>query len=114
MTAEVSLSEDIPAGVEEPREEEADEDDALLVPARRLRSRGPRIVEEAEPADEPTAADEAEQFEVDIMSGGDVEIPGVSSQPGFSSAHERRDEAQQPEVDIMSCLLYTSPSPRDS
>ena len=101
LTAAVSPSEDIPSGVEEPREEEADEDDAPLVPARRLRSRGPRIVEEAEPADKPTTADEAEQFEVDIMSGGDVERPGVSAQFGASSAHERRDEAQQPEVDIM-------------
>ena len=67
-----------------------------------MRSRGCRSSEGGEPADEPTAADEAEHFEVDIMSGVDVEIPGVSSQPGFSSAHERRDEAQQPEVDIMS------------
>ena len=58
--------------------------------------RGPRILEEGEFADKPIAADEAEQLEVDIMSGGDVEIPGVLIQPGSSSAHERRDETQQP------------------
>jgi len=94
--AVVSPSEDIPSGIEELREEEADKDDAPLVHVRRLRSKGLRIAEEGEPADKPTAADEAERIEVDIMSGGDVEILGVSAQPGSSSAHERRDEVQQP------------------
>jgi len=54
------------------------------------------ILEEGELADEPAAADEAEQLEVDLMSRDDVEIPGVSTQPGSSSAQERREEAQQP------------------
>ena len=96
MAAAVSPSGDIPSGVEEQREEAGDEDDAPLVRTRGLRSRGPMILEEGEFADKPTAADEAEQFEADIMSGGDVERPGVLAQLGASSAHERRDEAQQP------------------
>ena len=96
LAAAVSPSEDIPSGVEEQREEEGDEDDAPLVRTRGLRSRGPMILEEGEFADKPTTTDEAEQFEADIMSGGDVEIPGVSTQHGSSSAREGRDEAQQP------------------
>ena len=47
------------------------------------------------------------------MSGGDVEIPGVSAQPGSSSAHERRDEVQQsgsPSV-FISSPQTVNPSP---
>ena len=59
------------------------------------------ILEEGELADEPTATDETEQLEVDLVGRDNVEIPGVSTQPGSSSAQERRDEAQQPGL-----LLY--------
>ena len=51
------------------------------------------LADEPNVADEPTAADEPEQLEVDLMSRDDVEIPGVSAQPGSPSAQERRDEA---------------------
>jgi len=34
--------------------------------------------------------------EVDLVGRDDVEILGVSTQPGSSSAHERRVEVQQP------------------
>ena len=95
MAAEVSLSEAIPSGVEEQREEEK-EDNAPLVSTRGLCSRGPAFLEEGELADEPLTIDEAEQLEADLVSRADVEIPGVSIQPGSSSASERREEAQQP------------------
>ena len=102
LAAEVSLSAAIPSGVEEQIEEEEDEDNVPLIRTRGLRSKGPVILEEGEftdeptVADEPTAADDAEQFEADLMSRDDVEIQGVSTQPGSSSAQERRDEAHQP------------------
>ena len=41
-------------------------------------------------------AEEVERPEVDLVGRDDVEIPGVSTQPGPSSVHERRVEVQQP------------------
>ena len=61
LAAEASRSEVFPSGVEERREEEEEEDNAPLVRTRGLRSKGPMILEEGELADEPTAADDAEQ-----------------------------------------------------
>ena len=106
------------------------------------------ILEEGKLADEPATAEEAERPKVDLVGRDDVEIPGISSQPGSSSVQEKRDEVQQPgspnvlipssrvvdpspttgvlggkvsiaeascvELSSSSCLLYTSPSPRDS
>ena len=72
-----------------------DKDDTPLVHARRLHRRSLGIAEEGEPADRPTATDETEELEVDIMSGGDVEILGISARPESSSA-QRKDEARQP------------------
>ena len=48
-----------------------------------------------------------------LMSRDDVEIPGVSTQPGSSSAQERRDEAQQPGSPgiLMPSLRVIDPSP---
>ena len=71
------------------------------------------ILEEGELADEPTATDEAEQLEADLVGRDDVEIPGVSTQPGSSSAHERRDEAQQPGSPgvLISSSRVVDPSP---
>ena len=40
------------------------------------------------------------------MSGGDVDILGISVQPGFLLAHEGRDEAQQPGSP---CVFISSP-----
>ena len=94
LTTEVSRSEDIPAVVEVPREEDIAEEDVPLVRAPRSSSRDRRSTEEGELIDRATTADEDEQLEVDIMSGGDVDIPGISVQPGFLLAHEGRDEAQ--------------------
>ena len=78
-----------------------------------MRSKGPIILEEGELADEPIAIDEAEQLEVVLMGRDDVEIPGVSTQPGSSSAHERRDEAQQPGSPgvLISSSRVVDPSP---
>ena len=70
-------------------------------------------MEEGELVDRATTVDEDEQPEVDIMSGGDVNIPGVSVQPGSSPAREGRDEAQQsgsPCV-FISSLRAVDPSP---
>ena len=41
---------------------------------------------------EPVMAEEVEHPEVDLVGRDDVEIPGVSTQPGSSSAHEGRVE----------------------
>jgi len=46
--------------------------------------------------DEPVMAEEVKQPEVDLVEKDDVEILGVSTQPGPSSAQERREEVQQP------------------
>ena len=43
--------------------------------------------------DEPVMA---EEVEVDLVERDDAEIPGVSTQPRPSSAHERRVKVQQP------------------
>jgi len=125
LAAEVFLSEAIPSGVEEQKEEEEDEDNVPLIRTRGLRSKGPVILAEGEFANEPTAAvepaaadepiavDDAEQLEVDLMSRDDVEIPGVSTQHGSSSAQERRDEAQQsgsPGI-LMSSSRIIDPNP---
>ena len=101
LTAEVSQSGDISAGVEAPPEDvpvrveepSEDEDFPTLVRAPRSRS---KTVEEGELVEESTAAEDDESLEVDIMTGGDVEIAGLSVQPEPSSAHDGRDEAQQP------------------
>ena len=61
-----------------------------------LRSRGPAILVEGEPAGEPVLAEGVERPEVDLVERDDVEILGVSTQPGPSSAQERRIEVQQP------------------
>ena len=112
LAAEASMSEAIPSGVEEQREEE-EEDSAPLVRTRGLRSRGPAFLEEGELADEPLLLDEAEQLEADLVGRDDVEIPGVSTQPGSSSAQERGEEAQQPGSPgiLMSSSRVVDPSP---
>ena len=94
LTTEVSRSEGIPAVVEVPREEDIAEEDIPLVRPPRSSSRNRRSAEEGELVDRATITDEDEQ--IDIMSGGDVDIPGISVRPGFLLAHEGRDEAQQP------------------
>jgi len=48
------------------------------------------ILEEGELAGEPVIDEEVERPEVDLVRKDDVEILGVSTQPGPSSAHERR------------------------
>ena len=95
------MSEAVPSGVEEQREEEEEEEEIPLLRPRGLRSRGPVILEEGELADEPATIEEADQLEVDLVGRDDVEIPGVSTQPGSSSVQERRGEEQQPGL-----LLY--------
>ena len=91
---EALMLEVVPSGVEGQREEE--EEEIPLLHPRGLRSRGPVILEEGELAGEPVMAEEAERLEVDLVGKDDIEIPGVSTQPGSSSVQERRDEVQQP------------------
>ena len=58
-------------------------------------------------------AEEAERPEVDLVGKDDVEIPGVSTQPGPSSVYERRVEMQQsgsPSV-LMPTSRVVDPSP---
>ena len=52
------------------------------------------IIEEGKLAGEPIMAEEVERPEVDLVRKDDVEIPGVSTQPGSSSAHGRRVEVR--------------------
>ena len=94
LITEVSHSEDIPAVVEVPREEDITEEDIPLVRPPRSSSRDRRSAEEGELVDRATITDEDEQ--IDIMSGGDVDIPGIYVRPGSLLAHEGRDEVQQP------------------
>ena len=54
------------------------------------------ILEEGELADEPIMAEEVERLEVNLEGRDGIEILGVSTQPGSSSAHEGRVEVQQP------------------
>ena len=113
--AEASMPEVVPSGVEGQREEEEEEEEEeipLLHP-RGLRSRGPVILEEGELAGEPVMAEEAERSEVDLVGRDDVEIPGVSTQPGSSLVQERRDEVQQPgsPTVLMPSSRVVDPSP---
>ena len=77
------MPEAVPPGVEEQREEEEEEDETPLVRPRGLRNRGPTILEEGELADDPTATDEAEQLEADLVERDDVEIPGSQLSQGL-------------------------------
>ena len=111
--AEASMPEVVPSSVEEQREEEEDEEEVPLLRPRGLRSRDPLILEEGELAGELAMAEEVEQPEVDLVRRDDVEIPGVSTQPGPSSVHERRVEVQQsgsPSV-LMPTSRVVNPSP---
>jgi len=95
--AEVSMPKVVPAGAEEQEEEEEQEEGRVLtLRSRGLRSRGPVILAEGRPVGEPVMAEEVEHPEVDLVGRDDVEIPGVSTQPGSSSSHEGRVEVQQP------------------
>ena len=94
--AEASMPEVVPSGVEGQREEEEEKEEIPLLRPRGLHSRSPVILEEGELVGEPIMAEEAERFEVDLVGRDDVEILGVSTQPGSSSVQERRDEVQQP------------------
>jgi len=110
--AEASMPEVVPSGVEGQREEE--EEEIPLLHPRGLRSRGPMILEEGELAGEPIMAEEAERPEVDLVGRDDVEIPGVSTQPGSSSSVQgRRDEVQQPgsPTVLMPSSRVVDPSP---
>ena len=55
---------------------------------------------------ETVMAEEVEHPEVDLVGRDDVEISGVSTQPGSSSAHEGRVEVQQ--LGSPSVLMPTS------
>ena len=62
---------------------------------------------------ESVMAERVERPEVDLVERDDVEIPGVSTQPGPSSAQERREEVQQsgsPSV-LMPTSRVIEPSP---
>ena len=86
------MPEVVPSSVEEQREEDEDEEEILLLRPRGLRSKGPVILEERELAGGPAMAEEVKQREVDLVGRDDIEILGVSTQPGPSSVHERRVE----------------------
>jgi len=91
--AKFSLSEVVPASVEEQEEEEEEEEgEVLTLRSRGLRSRGPAILAEGEPVGESVITEEVEHTDVNLVGRDDVEIPGVSTQPGSSSAHKERVE----------------------
>jgi len=71
------------------------------------------ILEEGELTGEPAIAEEVERPEVDLVRKDDVEILGVLTQPGPSSAHGRRVEVQQPGSPsvFMSASRVIKPSP---
>jgi len=94
--AEASMPEVVSPGIEEHGKEEEKEEEVLVFRSRGLRSRGPMILEEGELTDEPVIDEKVEQPEVDLARKDDVEIPGVSTQLGPSSAHGRRVQVQQP------------------
>jgi len=58
-------------------------------------------------------AEEVERPEVDLVERDDIEILGVSTQSGPSSAHERRVEVQQPGAPsvLMPSSWVVKPSP---
>ena len=105
------MPEVVSSGVEGQREEE--EEEIPLLRSRGLRSRGPMILEEGELAGEPVLAEEAERPKVDLVRRDDVEILGVSTQPGSSSVQESRDEVQQPgsPTVLMPSSRVVDPSP---
>ena len=86
----------VPPGIEEQGEEEEEEEEVPILRSRGLCSTGPVILEEGELAGEPIMAEEVERPEVDFVRKADVEILGVSTQAGPSSAYGRRVEVQQP------------------
>ena len=78
----------IPHGAEEQEVEEEEEEAAPTLRPRGLRSRDPTILAEGEPAGESAMAKGVERPE-EVVERVEVEIPGVSTQPGTSSAQER-------------------------
>jgi len=113
LTQSTQMPEVVPLGDKKQEEEEEEEEAVPTLRSRGLRSRGSAILAEGEPADESIMAEGVELPEVDLMERDDVEISRVSTQPGPSSAHERRAELQQP--GSSSVLMPTSwvvePSP---
>jgi len=89
--AEALMPEVVPPSVEEQGEEEEEEEEVPVLRSQGLYSRGV-ILEEGELAGEPVMAEEVERPEVDLVRKDDVEILGVSTQPGPSSALGRRVE----------------------
>ena len=87
--AEASMPEVVPSGAEKQEEKEEEEEEEV-------RSRGPALLAEGESVGEPVMAEEVERPEVDLVGRDDVEISGVSTQPGPSSPHERRVECNNP------------------
>jgi len=85
--ASARMSEVIPPGAEEQEEEEEEEATPTLRP-RCLHSKSPAILTEGDPAGESTIAKGVE-WPKEVMERVEVEIPGVSTQPGTSSAQER-------------------------
>ena len=84
----------VPPGVEEQGEEEEEEEEVPVLRSRGLRSRGPVILEEGELANEPVMAEEVERPVVDLVRRDGIEISGISTQPGPSSAYGRMVEVQ--------------------
>ena len=110
--AEASMAKVVPPSVEKQGDKE-EEEEAPVLRSRGLRSKGPVILEEGELAGELVMAEEVERPKIDLVRKDDVEILGVSTQPGPSSAHGRRLEVQKP--GSPSVLISTSrviePSP---
>ena len=74
------MPEVVPPGTEEREEGEEEEKETVpTLPSRGLRSRGPVILAEGEPADESVMAEGVERPEVDLVERDDVEIPRVST-----------------------------------
>jgi len=90
--AEASMPEVVPPGVGEHGEEEEEEEEVPVLRFQGLRNRGPVILEEGELTGEPVIDEEVERPEVDFVRKDDIEILGVSTQPGPSSAYGKKVE----------------------
>jgi len=102
-----------PSAEEQEGEEEEEEEEAVpTLHSQGLRSRGPAILAEGEPAGESTMTEGAEGLE-EAVEGLEVDIPEVSTWPGTSSTHERRKEVQQPGSPsvLMSTWRVVEPNP---
>ena len=78
LTQSTQMPEVVPLGDKKQEEEEEEEEAVPTLRSRSLRSRGPAILAEEEPAGEFVIAEGSERPEVDLVERDDVEISRVS------------------------------------